>query len=480
MKRDTREFFYEPDPSEVTTEEIEVAPTSKQTRALTTKGGDVAQRPSNRPRRIDDNDRLQWPTRTKQDLPDGRSIVNVTWYCENCGVMVRFNEFDLRTYVVIDDERKTPQEAVKDQRELDDPVILEVQHRMHGLKCIATTAAVEAGLRHVGAQNKFHPVREYLGGLKWDGTPRLEKLLPHYVGAENSPLNRAFGKAWMISAVRRIKQPGCKVDAVLTLQSPQGTGKSTFFRILASDAWFNDSLEIGGGAKDVIENATGAWIIELAELSKMGKREVEEVKKFISIQSDRARTAYARVAKEVPRQFVLGASVNREEFLIDDTGNRRFWVVPVARTREEELARDRDQLWAEAVHLEAQGEPHNIPEKLRPAAEEIAERHTISDPIAEAVILELGRLPDENAVILASDLYKAIGAQDVTRQGGQFGRSVAAGARRAGWQNKLMRPPGHKGKGSVRCYQAPLTLPHPTLHTFSNSGEWRAIKARPM
>src|SRR5262249_38820830 len=157
------------------------------------------------------------------------------------------------------------------------------------------------------------------------------------LSAKDTPLNRAFGKAWMISAVRRIRRPGYKADAVLTLQSPQGTGKSTFFRILASDSWFNDSLEIGSSAKEVIENASGSWIIELAELSNINKREAEEVKKFISIQSDRARTAYARVAKEVPRQFVLGASVNRPDFLIDDTGNRRFWIVEVGITNEQAL-----------------------------------------------------------------------------------------------------------------------------------------------
>src|SRR6185295_9904248 len=105
------------------------------------------------------------------------------------------------------------------------------------------------------------------------------------------------------------------------------------------------------------------------------------VKKFISIQSDRARTAYTRVAKEVPRQFVLGASVNRPDFLIDETGNRRFWIAAVGRTREHELRRDRDQLWAEAAHLEEQGEPHNIAEGLWPAAAAVAETHTVADEI---------------------------------------------------------------------------------------------------
>jgi hypothetical protein len=424
------------------------------------------------PQRIDEGDEPDWPTKTKQGLADGRSIVNVTWFCENYGIQAKFNEFDLRTYVVIDDKTKSPQEAVKDQRELDDPVILEVQHRLHEVNCLATTAAVEAGLRYLGSENRFHPVREYLNGLRWDGKRRLHKLLPHYLNAEDTELNRAIGKAWMIAAVRRIRKPGCKADAVLTLQSPQGTGKSTFFRILASDAWFNDSLEIGCSAKEVIENASGSWIVELAELSNLGRREAEEVKKFISIQHDRARTAYARVAKEVPRQFVLGASVNRSDFLIDETGNRRFWIAVVSRTREEELRRDRNQLWAEAAQLEKAGEPHNIPVDLWPAAEEVAESHMAHDPVADATISVLTKLPQSDAIITASDLFQALTIDDVTKRRGAVGKAVASGAQRAGWVRERMNVAGC----TTRCYRSPKSSSREHLYVLTD-GKWRKGEA---
>src|SRR5262249_15873658 len=175
---------------------------------------------------------------------------------------------------------------------------------------------VSEALHHLGARNRVHPVREYLDSLKWDGSKRLKKLLPFYLRAQDTPLNRAMGKAWMIAAVRRGRQPGVKFDYILTLQGEQGSGKSTFFHAVAGDEWFNDSLKIVVSAKEVIENASGSWIVELAELSSMSKREVEEVKKFTSVQADRARTAWARVAEMVPRQFVFGATVNRAEFLI--------------------------------------------------------------------------------------------------------------------------------------------------------------------
>lgn len=174
---------------------------------------------------------------------------------------------------------------------------------------------------------------------------------------------------------------------------------------------------------------------------------------------------------------MFGATVNREEFLIDDTGNRRFWVVQVGRTLEPELVRDRDQLWAEAAHLEKEGEPHNIPAELWAAAEEVAKQHTVHDPIAERVIAELAKLPKTNVVVTASDLYRAIGIEDITRQSGQVGRAVAAGARRVNWQSKLMRPPGVKTEGSVRCYHAALTEAYPTTYEYrSGARNWTAIK----
>src|SRR5262249_45497706 len=314
-----------------------------------------------------------WPAAFGNGTPNARSGTNVLWYCEKRGINVRFNEFDQRTYVHHNGR----------WIEMTDAVIRAVMVEMHDAGCLSAKNLVSEMLHHLGARNRVHPVREYVNSLTWDRKRRLPKLLPYYLTAEDTPLNRAMGQAWMIAAVRRVRQPGVKFDYILTLQGEQGSGKSTFFRILAGDDWFNDSLEIGVSAKEVIENASGSWIVELAELSSMSRREVEEVKKFTTIQADRARTAWARVAEMVPRQFVFGATVNRAEFLIDDTGNRRFWVAAVGQTRENELRRDRDQLWAEAAHLEDQGQPHTIPDELWTEVAAVNERHMVQDPLAD-------------------------------------------------------------------------------------------------
>jgi predicted P-loop ATPase len=289
------------------------------------------------------------------------------------------------------------------------------------------------------------------------------------MNAEDTPLNQAIGTAWMIAAVRRVRQPGCKFDAILTLQSDQGTGKSTFFRILASDAWINDSVDIGASSKEVIENTAGSWILEHAELSKLNNREVEDVKKFATIREDRARTAWGRIVSRVPRQFVCGATVNRAAFLKDDTGNRRFWVAAVGKTREVELSADRDQLWAEAAHLEAKGVPINIPEELWPAAAEVADKHMKEDPVADEVVAVLSRLPEADAIVLARDLARAIGVEDVTKRGGQVAQSIATGARRASWTNECGRIPGLKTNGSLRYYSAPRTGGEVRVYMFEKS-----------
>lgn len=419
---------------------------------------------------------IKWPNKSKGGIPDGKALDNVVWFCEHlikeemgAEIEVKFNAFDQRTYIRFPQPDSAEKPAMV---ELDDAAIRKVQFMMHKRGCISTLSAVENGLRYLGEQRRAHPVRAYLKKIEWDGVSRLEGLLISYLGAEDTKLNRAIGKAWMIAAVRRVRQPGVKFDGVLTLQGKQGSGKSSFFRILATpdgNTWFNDSLEMGCSPKEVIENATGSWIVELAEMSN--KRQAEEVKKFVSIEADRARTAYSRVASRVPRQFVLGATVNREDFLFDDTGNRRFWVVKVGTSKLKALEKDRDQLWAEAAYLEDEGESHNIPEELWPEVEKVAERYRVHDEVADAAAEALQELPQKNAVVSASDLFAAIGITDVTKRRGATGRSVAAGAREAGWKAMKMRLPGMRSAmtegGTVRCYGSDQLTDRPVVFTYS-------------
>lgn len=213
-------------------------------------------------------------------------------------------------------------------------------------------------------ENKVHPVSDYLNLLRWDGQERVPSLLNHYFGAEDTPLHRAMSRAVMVAAVRRVRQAGSKFDTVLVLEGKQGSGKSTAIRILAGDSNFADQDILSVDAKQQIELIEGVWLFELGELSGMNKADIARLKAFVSRQVDRGRPAYGRYREDRPRQVVFIGTTNQGAYLRDTTGNRRFWPVATTTIDTDALARDRDQLWAEAAHLEEQGFSVVLPEEL--------------------------------------------------------------------------------------------------------------------
>ena len=203
---------------------------------------------------------------------------------------------------------------------------------------------------------RIHPVRDYLEALAWDGTPRLDAWAVTYLGAEDTPLHRSMAALWMISAVARIMQPGCKADHMLILEGPQGIRKSTALKVLASEPWFTDELaELG--SKDAAQQMRGIWIIEMAELDAIGQADVSRIKAFLSRTTDRYRPPYERYVVTVPRQCVFAGTVNPDTYLRDETGNRRFWPLRCGDIDLDGLRRDRNQLWAEAVARYRAGAP---------------------------------------------------------------------------------------------------------------------------
>ena len=211
--------------------------------------------------------------------------------------------------------------------------------------------------RAVGAvarEHRVHPVRDWLDHLRWDGIPRIQTWTSAYLGAEPTPFHHTIGALWMISAVARIFRPGVKADHMLILEGPQGARKSTALKVLAGEAWFTDELpELG--SKDAALHMQGIWIVEIAELDAIGRAEVSRIKAFLTRTTDRFRPPYGRYTVEVPRQCVFAGTVNPDTYLRDETGNRRFWPLRCGTIDIAALARDRDQLWAEAVHRFREG-----------------------------------------------------------------------------------------------------------------------------
>jgi predicted P-loop ATPase len=222
---------------------------------------------------------------------------------------------------------------------------------------------VEKGTAHdaikaVAIECGFHPVRDYLNSLQWDGQPRVDRFLCDYLGApEMGRYTECIGRYWLISAVARIFQPGCQADHTLILEGPQGKRKSTALRALF-EPWFSDDFS-DVGSKDSKMEVAGKWAIELSELDAMTRRDAVTVKSFLTRRVDRFRAPYDRYVAEHPRQCVFAASTNEAEYLKDSTGGRRFWPVRVAVAKPidiDGIVRDREQMWAEAVHLDRKGE----------------------------------------------------------------------------------------------------------------------------
>ena len=217
----------------------------------------------------------------------------------------------------------------------------------------------DALLAVTSAERLYHPVKEYLSSLSWDGTPRLDTLLIDYLGAEDTPYVRAVTRKTMVAAIARIYRPGIKFDSILVLNGAQGMGKSTLFALLGKQ-WFSDSLSISDMKdKTAPEKLQGYWLLELSELNGIKKVDVEVVKSFITRTDDKYRQAYGVSVESHPRSCVIVGTTNSDGgFLRDVTGNRRFWPVRVSghgKYHPWELT-EVDQVWAEAIEYYKQGE----------------------------------------------------------------------------------------------------------------------------
>lgn len=293
---------------------------------------------------------------------------------------IAYNEFSNRVIVTgnlpwrkKDEYRKANGTTWRDSDDAGLREYLEKYYDMRTATKIADAWAI------VVRQNSFHPVRDYLDSLEWDGIPRLETLLCDYLGAADTKYVRTVTRKALVGAVARIYQPGCKFDYMLVLVGPQGVGKSHLVRLL-SKGWCNESLTTVSG-KEAYEALQGSWLIEMAELTATKKAETEAVKHFISKQEDIFRVAYGKHTSVFPRQCIFIGTTNEDEFLKDQTGNRRFWPVTVsvepAKVEMRELTtHEIDQIWAEAKTFYEEKEQLWLDADIAKAAIKEQARHT--------------------------------------------------------------------------------------------------------
>lgn len=325
-------------------------------------------------------------------------------------------------------------------------------------KCVVVDA-----VKMLADKRRFDPLRELLDALPaWDGVRRAERWAVDLLGAEDTEYTRAMCRLFCAGAVMRAYRPGEKFDYMLVLKGPQGLGKSTALRKLAlRDDFFVDNI---GDMKtrESVENLLGAWIVEDGELKSTQRADADTAKAFISRTADRARLAYAKYATSMPRRFVLVGTTNREQFLNDVTGNRRFAPIDCGKTAPSvdvfgpEIEGYALQLWAEAAQAYREGRARTyLSDRERKLAEEAQEASTAENEQTECILDYLAAHPDVGATVCVKELKDAVleSVPGVRSVSDGFVKLVVDNKARDCWEWKGNKKRHFPGVGARRYYE---------------------------
>jgi predicted P-loop ATPase len=380
---------------------------------------------------------VEWLALQRGDRPigDEANTLHALRSAPELAGLVRFNEFAAR----VEFSRSAPWRHVEPGHEWSDAddVDLQAWLQVRGLEVRARNTIADCVSR-VARDNPVHPVRDWLASLTWDGRPRLSHWLLDYLGGEGPPAYlEAIGPAFLISAVARVFRPGCQADHVLTLEGPQGSGKTSAVRVLGRP-WITEGIP-DLQHKDASLHLAGVWLVEISELAAVRRTDsIEHVKAFLTRNVDRYRPPYGRRTVDVPRHCVFIATTNEAAYLRDPTGNRRFWPVHCADIDLAALERDRAQLWAEAVHRYKAGEPWHLGADVSEIATTEQEARRYVTELEQDVAEYLERMAAQGHTELAvrDVLRDALGVltTDDPRAAAGLGPQVAAAMARAGWK----------------------------------------------
>ena len=323
----------------------------------------------------------------------------------------------------------------------------------------ATKYFVADVFKEVAKLNSYNPVKKYLDRISKKVAPiNINNLSSRYFGT-NNPLFDIFLKKTLIAAVARAYNPGCKVDTTLVLQGDQGIGKSTFFKILGGE-FFDDSLGDGRDKDDLLK-LHKCWIQEWGEVERVfNKRQAGEIKAFLSRSTDTFREPYGRSAKEYKRHSIIVASANQAQFLVDTTGNRRYWTIPIRLMAIdlEMLRKERDGIWAAAVAAYKSDEPWWLTKKETDLSEEnngnfqivdewqsaiadytkFLDRTSVTEILVKCFQFETGKMDRSSqmrvATILTSLGWKKVGMRDLAGTRQQCWERISTNDK---WDNEL-------------------------------------------
>jgi len=309
--------------------------------------------------------------------------------------------------------------------------------QQHGIQVLKST--VQDAVASHSQNSPVNPLTDYLSGLEWDGEQRINTVLRDYFGVKHNDYSCAVGRAWLVSAVARAFQPGCKADHCIILEGREGIKKSSALKVLAGKDWFTDHVP-KDLAKETAMHLQGIWVVEFGELEGIGSSDnkAESVKAFLSQTTDRYRPPYSRRVIQQDRQFICTATTNKDVYLPSEDGNRRLWPVTCEHIDIAGIVRDRDQLWAEAVVLYNQGEPWHLPKWVEQLAHKEQAARYEADPWQDRIAKFLsGRKDISISEILEKSLDKKV-SDWTTRDQMRVARCLKA----LGWEQYRMAGTG--------------------------------------
>lgn len=348
------------------------------------------------------------------------------------------NDPELRNLLAYDQMLSSPMVVKSKPTELTSDDITDIQVRLQitGIRSIGFDTTKQAILRH-SKEHAYHPVREQFNKLaaNWDGTPRIDTWLINYAGCKDNEYHRGISAMFLRQVVKRIYEPGCKADYMLILEGPQGVEKSKIIRILAgSERYFDDNLPDLTRGKECSQHLRGLMLVEIPEMDTFTRADINTLKAFLTRTHERYRPPFEPAEVSEPRQCSFVGTANKETYLRDETGNRRYWSVRCGTINAGNLIADRDQIIAEAVVSYRRGDPTYPSRKwecdhAQPQQDERFEE----DPWTDAVHSYLtGRKK-----ITIPEILTSVDALDVPRSQVDPGkaRRVAAILRKANWRS---------------------------------------------
>lgn len=296
----------------------------------------------------------------------------------------------------------------------------------------------EQAIIMAASRNRFNPLKDFLKNLNHSDTNYLDNWLIKVCGTEDTPINRIIGRKWMISAVARIMRPGCYVEGALIFSGEQACGKSRCLKTLCpqEEYFFDSEIDFGNDQK-ISQSLAGMLIIELAELSSLKKSSIEAVKKTLTATKDTYVPKYQTILESHPRTCVFAGSTNDIEFLVDYTGNRRFWCVEVGEIKQSLLETIKNSLWAEAYRAYEMGEQWTLTNEERIMLEKANDIFLSADPLLDKLLDELKlSIYEDKTEWKASDLDEKLRQLDTAYKPFEWNRISKKLLTQCGWKKQ--------------------------------------------